>query len=83
MLAERTTEHKRMLEEDKQAVYFDINKPRELLEKVRYYLEHDEKRETIATAGYQRCLAGGYDHKTRLTQIFSNNLSQLVGDNIL
>ena len=66
MLAERTSEHQRLFEENKEAVYFDINNPKELLEKVRYYLDHEEERETIAKAGHKRCLKSGYSHHDRL-----------------
>lgn len=64
MLAERTVEHRRLFEEDKEAVYF--NHSLELLDKVRYYLEHEEERMAIALAGRKRCLDSGYSHHDRL-----------------
>jgi len=77
MLAERTSDHQELFEEDKEAVFFDINDPKELLAKVRYYLEHDEERKAIAKAGRERCLKSGYSHHERLTwmlqQIFPND----------
>jgi spore maturation protein CgeB len=64
MLAERTDEHLRLFEEGKEAAYFGSNE--ELLEKARYYLNHEDKRSAIASAGRQRCLDSGYSHHERL-----------------
>jgi spore maturation protein CgeB len=69
MLAENTDEHLRLFEEDKEAVYFSYDE--ELLEKVRYYLEHEEERKAIALAGRQRCLDSGYSHHDRLKYMLS------------
>ncbi len=66
MLTERTREHLRLFEEGKEVVFFDINSPQELLEKVKYYLAHDEERKAIAKAGRKRCTDGGYSHHDRL-----------------
>ena len=71
MLAERTDEHRVLFEEDKEAVYFDINKPEELLEKVKYYLSHEDERKEIALAGRRRCLKSDYSHEAALKEMLS------------
>jgi spore maturation protein CgeB len=75
LLAERTNEHQRLFEKNKEAVYFDIENPGELLEKIRYYLEHDEEREAIAKAARERCLKSGYSHHDRLSWMLKQILS--------
>ena len=69
MLAERTDEHLRLFEEGKEAAYFGSNE--ELLEKVRYYLNHEDERRMIASAGRKRCLDSGYSHHERLKYMLS------------
>lgn len=67
MLAERTNEHLELFQEDVEAVYFSDNS--ELLEKCRYYLQHDEEREKIASAGRNRCVVGGYSNISRIQKM--------------
>ena len=76
MLAERTDEHLRLFEEGKEAEYFGSSS--ELLEKVRYYLEHEEERRAIAAAGRKRCLDGGYSSHDRLKYMVSVVLAGAV-----
>ncbi len=67
MLGERTPRHLEFFEEGKEAEYFGSN--REMLEKVRYYLENNEEREKIARAGRERCVASGYSMRSQLAQM--------------
>jgi len=67
MLAERTDEHLKLFEEGKEAEFFSTKK--ELLEKVRYYLEHEEERKHIARAGRERCLRSGYSYHERIRRM--------------
>jgi spore maturation protein CgeB len=69
MLAERTDEHKKLFKDGKEAVFF--SSVEELYQQVKYYLEHDKERQSIALAGWQRCSESGYSHHDRLKVIFS------------
>lgn len=64
MLAERTDEHRRLFEEGAEAAYFGSDE--ELLEKVRFYLANEGRRQEIAGAGRRRCKVSGYSHHDRL-----------------
>ena len=67
LLAERTPDHLRYYVEGKEAEFFGSSK--ELVDKVRYYLAHDDQRRAIAEAGHLRCLTSGYSHRERMKQI--------------
>ena len=68
MLAERTDEHLSYFEEGKEAEFFSsIN---ELIDKVKYYLSHEDQRIQIAQSGRNRCIHSGYTYKHRLKEIF-------------
>jgi hypothetical protein len=54
MIADRTEEHRMYFEEDREAVYFSSHE--ELVDKIRFYLAHEERRREIAEAGFQRCM---------------------------
>lgn len=68
MLAERTAEHLHLFAEDKEAVYFSSLE--ELEQKCKYYLFHPEKRESIARAGYERCLRSDYSNEGMIRRVF-------------
>ena len=72
MLGERTSRHLEFFEEGREAEFFDSNK--EMLEKVRYYLENNEKRENIARAGRNRCITSGYSMRVQLDQMLRTAL---------
>lgn len=69
MLAERTARHEDLFQEGVEAEYFDSNQ--ELVEKTKYYLIHDEQRETIARKGLERCHKGGYSYNHRMRELLS------------
>lgn len=64
MLAEKTEDHLASFEEDKEAVFF--SNMDELIDKVRFYLSHEQLRLRIAKAGRQRCLRSGYSNYERI-----------------
>lgn len=70
MLAERTEEHQKMFEENKEAVYFSSKE--ELLDKCRYFMMHEDERKRIADAGYDRCVCDDYSYDGRINSIISH-----------
>ena len=72
MLAERTEEHERLFKDGKEAAYFNTSEPDDLLEKVRYYLDHEQERQQIARCGRERCLNSGYSHHDRIQWMMSH-----------
>ena len=64
MLAPRTAHLCSLFRESREAAYF--SSPDELVAKVRHYLAHDDEREAIAAAGYQRVVSLGCYWEDRL-----------------
>lgn len=69
MLAERTTEHMKLFEDGKEAVFFSDDQ--ELLRQVNYYLNNPSLRQSIADAGMRRCNNSGYSTDERLKEILN------------
>lgn len=67
MLAERTSEHKRLFKEDFEAAFFSSKE--ELLEKCKKYLANEKAREEIKLNGFKKCISNGYDNDSRMLQM--------------
>jgi spore maturation protein CgeB len=67
MLAERTEEHLELYREGQDAAFFETKA--ELVEKVRYYLSHEEERRRIAHNGFLRVTGGRHTYRDRMRDI--------------
>lgn len=72
MLAERTDEHLDLFKEGIEAEFFASNE--ELLEKCKYYLNHEEERIKIAKVGTLRCKTSGYSNEESIRRMFKTVL---------
>lgn len=67
MLAEYSDDLANMFEEDKEAAYFRSKE--ELIQKIKFYLEHGDLREKIAKAGFERLQRDGHEVGDRAKEI--------------
>lgn len=69
MLAQHTDDLAALFQEGAEAEFFRSEK--EMLEKIRHYLSHDEERRRIAEAGRQRLLRDGHEAMDRARQVLA------------
>lgn len=62
-----------MFEEDKEIVFYRSKE--DFVQKVQYYLIHDEERKAIAKAGYDRLHRDGHEAKDRVKQVIADYLN--------
>lgn len=67
VLAERTSEHVSFFGEGREIVCFESVK--ELRDKIDYYLVHDDERQAIARAGYEKVTRGGHSYVDRMRRV--------------
>jgi len=66
LLSERTDEMCALFQEGVEAEYFSTSD--ELLDKARYYLQHDSERRSIAQRGHEKVTRAGHDIYSRMKQ---------------
>ena len=69
MLAERTEEHRALLQEDAEAVYFSSTE--ELIRKTKFYLDNEPIRKQIALNGLRRVTAT-YTYEAQLASVLAS-----------
>ncbi len=77
LLAERTIEHQSMFVEGDEAAFFGSDE--ELIDQCRSFLNDPVRRQRIAQAGRQRCIASGYDHLSRQRRLLEEISAALGG----
>jgi len=79
LLAERTAAHQEMYREGIEADFFGSDE--ECADKIRFYLQNDEKRQKIARAGYERCIRSDYS-LNRYVREAVQEIMRLRGDSM-
>jgi spore maturation protein CgeB len=69
MLAERTDEHADLFIEGKEAAFF--NGVEEFIDKIDYYLNHEDERLRIAKSGHERIVKGNHRYADRVSELLS------------
>lgn len=75
MLHERNAEAVRYFQEDEETAFFGSFD--ELVEKVRFYLDHPDRRAEVARKGRERCITSGYAIDDRMKEVirwFNNHI---------
>jgi spore maturation protein CgeB len=67
VLTERTGEQLELFQEGNEAEFFSSDD--ECVEKVRYYMAHEDARSRIAAAGRARCMKSGYSFRDRMSEV--------------
>jgi spore maturation protein CgeB len=67
MLSQYSDDLAALFKENAEVVFFRDKS--EMIEKIQYYLQHDEERERIALAGYERLLRDGHEVTDRANEI--------------
>ncbi len=70
MLCERQQEVQALFHEGIEADYFTTSE--ELLNKILYYIDNEDKRKKVAEAGYERLIQDGHEIQDRAKQIIEN-----------
>ena len=67
MVAPYTDDIASMFEDGKEVVLY--RDEQEFVEKIQYYLEHEDERMRIANAGYERLMRDGHEVSDRVEQV--------------
>src|ERR1035437_2178670 len=70
LLAERTPKHQELYEEGIEAEFF--SSAEECADKIKFYLNNEEARQRIATAGYERCVRSDYRLVSRMREALAH-----------